>query len=203
MRCVECALASPAIPDDWPLLAVAPSLRYRLVTGLTNALGCALLGAIVFFLGSMLGGALPRLLTGAVLTMSALVALAVEWIVLLACFTGVVLSLSGIRSAALFSFSKTALDFHDVIKSYDTSVDELLDENAKETKFVDRQFKLADVRNVSVRQGFLGRQLGCGDIEIWGTKDSRPLIIPGVINPNGFKQRLELILEHRANAAAN
>src|SRR5437773_5877093 len=64
VRCVRCALPSPTVKDDWPLLAVAPSVRYRLATGIRNALGFVLVGVVVFIVGRLLPEFLTRFLSG-------------------------------------------------------------------------------------------------------------------------------------------
>jgi hypothetical protein len=68
---------------------------------------------------------------------------------------------------------------------------------SRETKFIEAEIALADVRRIHVMQGWLARQLGYGDIEVFTCQGSKPkAVITGVTKPEVFKEKLELLLKY-------
>lgn len=197
LRCAICALASD-MPDDWYILLVAPSLRYRLIRFVASLAGALTLGAIVYFGAAPTVQVLSSLVSGALLTILALILLLIFVVVILGCVTVAYLAYDQLRSSASFAVSKTKIRFSDVFKDYDTIVDDLSGEPPTSTQFIEREIKLASVRRTAVKQGRLGQWLSYGDVEIYTDQNDKPtMLIAGVVNPHVFREKLELLVNAR------
>ncbi|HVS26183.1 MAG TPA: hypothetical protein VHE58_02605 [Burkholderiales bacterium] len=201
LRCARCAVSSD-IPNDWPILLVGPSLRYRLTVFIEWLAGAAVVGTGVYLAESPLLKSLSWLFTGAILTVIQIVLFLLVVIVILGCVTAAYLGYSQLRSKAAYAVSKTKINFSDIIEDYETIVDDIAGGPPTDTRFVDREFELEKVRLTRVKQNWLAQRLSYGDIEIYIDQTVKPaIVIPGVINPHAFKEKLELILKWRASVS--
>jgi hypothetical protein len=198
-RCAQCCMRSDA-SDDWPILLVGPSLRYRLVAFLTGLAGAFIVATTVYFGASPAAQLLASLFSGALLTILALALLLIEVVVMVGCVTAAYDAYGDFRNRAIFEVSKTKITLSNVINEYDSMVDEISGGTPTNTRFVDYQVELDRVRRTLVKQGWLARRLSYGDIEIYADPgDKLTVRIPGVHNPHAFRKRLELLLKSRAS----
>ncbi len=193
IRCTECAVASD-MPENWYVLGVGSSLPFRVVRFVKLTSLSIIGGLAAYILGIVLVSVLARMLSDGLLYFVGFVALAVEVFIIGACITGVYWAFDQLRSDAGFFVTRSKIEFHETVKVYES-----LDQDAPpDVKFIDAEIKLADVRRVQVRQGWLARHLGYGDVEIFTNKSAKPeAVIYGVTKPGAFKEKLEMLVEHR------
>jgi len=193
LRCTSCALSSD-IPDDWPILIVGPSLAYRIVAGVKLATPFTFVGALVFLAAVRLNEFAPQILTGTILIIVQLIIMIARIVAAVMCISSIYVAFSQIvNNHAIFSISKTKIKFGDHVDLYDSIEDDV----PRETKFIDAETKLTDVRRFHVTQGWFANQLGQGDVEIFTDESAKPkVIIPGVTRPFIFKEKLDLILRY-------
>jgi len=193
VRCTTCAVAS-AIPDDWNILLIGPSLWFRLIEAVKSATTFVFVGVLILIVAGLLVRLAPLVFSGTFLSIFRAVIAIAGLFLSVACISGVYVAFSEFRGHASFSVSKKKIELNDYVDLYDS----LEDDVPRETKFIKADTKLADVLSTRVKQGWLARRLGYGNIEVFTDDSSRPTaIIPGVTKPNVFKAKLDQILQYR------
>jgi hypothetical protein len=181
-RCTHCAVLT-APPDSEEILAGSQSFAYRLARSVMIAAGGAFTGAVAFAATAGVLALLPHLLSGSLLpVIQAAVILAGIFAAVIG-FSGILVSLAELQRNASFEISKATLRFSDF--------------------HIELEIDLAEVRGVRVEQGWVGRALGYGAIEIFTEPGPNPVaVIPGISRPYAFKEKLELILKHHESSDA-
>jgi hypothetical protein len=201
VRCAQCVISSD-IPDDWPILLVGLSLRYRLVVFFESVGGALVVGTAVYLAVAPVLQLLSRVLSGTALTISQIVWFLLVVILIIGCVTAVYLGYSQLKSNAFYEVSKTKIKFSNIIESYESMEDEIAGAPPIDTRFVKNDLPLKKVRSINVKQGWLARHLSYGEIEIFLDQGGNPwAVIPGVTDPFAFKEKLELIVRYGVSAS--
>jgi hypothetical protein len=188
--CVNCD------SDDLFVFAVGSSLRYRLTTGLIKVSAFILASLLIMELVKIILKILPHVLSGTPLIICQIVIAITGVLIFVVCITCGYISLTEIRSNASYAISKTKISFSNIKNSFAWIDDEI----PKEPKLTLIDSNMADVGDIRVKQGWLGRHLDYGEIDIYMHKDLKPTIeIPGVIRPYIFIERFNLLLNRTVN----
>jgi hypothetical protein len=194
LRCAPCASQSAAIPDSYCILLARPSHLYTILVALRIAaifMACGVLAYIILL--AVEYNLLPWLLSGTSLAICRTIVFLVGILVVIACFSGAYIALQDIRNYQSFAISKKTIDCLGISK-IPGPIDGIA---PSETKLLRGELKLADVKELRVKQRRISRRFDWGDVEIYTDNRKKPaMIMNGIIKPFQFKEKLELVMKN-------